>query len=145
MAEQGLLPAAVEATLDVPRDRADQVDVRRGLPTPPPSQRRAIAEVRQFCPRLLQPDARTPAGIYSTEPIEDAVIEFFHAMDAECPEVFLLLYWGYHSPWWLLHGDTVFDSGIGIEAAHPSDFPGPFRPRQRHPENSTRPSGIPST
>jgi hypothetical protein len=64
-------------------------------------------------------------GIYSTEPIIDAVIEFLHALDAECPDVFLMLYWGYRSPWWLLHGDTLFDSGLGIEAASPSTLPAP--------------------
>ena len=37
-----------------------------------------------------------------------------------------MLYWGYRSPWWLLHGDTLFDSGIGIEAASPSDLPAPY-------------------
>ena len=37
--------------------------------------------------------------------------------------MFFLLYWGYRSPWWLLHGDTLFDSGIGIEAASPSSQP----------------------
>jgi len=65
-------------------------------------------------------------GVYSTEAIQNAVIDFLHAMDAECPEVFLMLYWGHRSPWWLLHADTLFDSGIGIEAASPSDFPAPF-------------------
>ena len=64
-------------------------------------------------------------GIYSSEPIMDAVIEFLHALDDECPEVFLMLYWGYRSPWWLLHGDTLFDSGLGIEAASPSTLPAP--------------------
>ncbi len=64
-------------------------------------------------------------GIYSTEAIQDAVIEFLHALDDESPDVFLMLYWGYRSPWWLLHGDTLFDSGIGIEAASPSTFPAP--------------------
>ena len=38
----------------------------------------------------------------------------------------LMLYWGYRSPWWLLHADTLFDSGIGIEAASPSDQPAPY-------------------
>ena len=47
-------------------------------------------------------------------------------MDRECPEAFLILYWGYRSPWWLLHGDTLFDSGIGIEAASPSSQPAPY-------------------
>ncbi len=64
-------------------------------------------------------------GMYSTEPIYDGVIEFLRALDRECPEVFLMLYWGYRSPWWLLHGDTLFDSGIGIEAASPSTFSAP--------------------
>ncbi len=64
-------------------------------------------------------------GIYSTEAIYDSVIEFLHAMDQECPDVFLMLYWGYRSPWWLLHGDTLFDSGLGIEAASPSTFATP--------------------
>ena len=62
------------------------------------------------------------------------MIEFLHALDAECPDVFLMLYWGYGSPWWLLHGDTLFDSGIGVEAANPERPAGPVRPRQRHPE-----------
>jgi len=64
-------------------------------------------------------------GLYSTEAIEDGLIEFFRALDAECPDVFLMLYWGYKSPWWLLHADTLFDSGIGIEAASPTDLPAP--------------------
>ncbi|MBT3375473.1 MAG: hypothetical protein HN742_11380 [Lentisphaerae bacterium] len=64
-------------------------------------------------------------GIYSSEPIMDAVIEFLHTLDDECPDLFLMLYWGYRSPWWLLHGDTLFDSGLGIEAASPSTLPAP--------------------
>ena len=62
-------------------------------------------------------------GVYSTEAIENGLIEFFGELDTQCPEVFLMLYWGYKSPWWLLHADTLFDSGIGIEAASPSDQP----------------------
>ena len=65
-------------------------------------------------------------GIYSNEPIFDAVIEFLRALDAECPDVLLMLYWGYRSPWWLLDGDTLFDSGLGIEAASPSTLPAPY-------------------
>jgi len=65
-------------------------------------------------------------GIYSNEPIFDSVIEFLRAMDAECPDVLLMLYWGYRSPWWLLYGDTLFDSGLGIESASPSTFPSPY-------------------
>ncbi len=65
-------------------------------------------------------------GLYSTEAIESSVIDFLGALDAECPEVFLILYWGHRSPWWLLHGDTLFDSGLGIEAATPSSQPAPY-------------------
>ncbi|MCA9424671.1 MAG: hypothetical protein KC994_06330 [Candidatus Omnitrophica bacterium] len=65
-------------------------------------------------------------GVYSIEPIVNAQIDFLHAMDDENPDVFLMLYWGHRSPWWLLHADTLFDSGVGIEAAHPSDLPAPY-------------------
>jgi hypothetical protein len=65
-------------------------------------------------------------GVYSTEAIENSVIEFLHDLDRECPDVFFILYWGHRSPWWLLHGDTLFDSGIGIEAASPSSQPAPY-------------------
>ncbi len=65
-------------------------------------------------------------GIYSIEAIVNAQIDFLHAMDEENPDVFLMLYWGHRSPWWLLHADTLFDSGVEIEAAHPSDFPAPY-------------------
>ena len=47
-------------------------------------------------------------------------------LDRECPDVFLMLYWGYRSPWWLLHADTYFDAGLGIEAASPTDWPAPY-------------------
>ncbi|MHB0961236.1 MAG: alpha-amylase family protein [Pirellulaceae bacterium] len=65
-------------------------------------------------------------GVYSTEAITNSVIAFLNALDAACPDVFLILYWGHRSPWWLLHGDTLFDSGIGIEAASPAVQPAPF-------------------
>ncbi len=74
----------------------------------------------------VNPNHEHLPGLYSTEAIEDGLIEFFRDLDAECPDVFLMLYWGYKSPWWLLHADTLFDSGIGIEAASPSDQPTPY-------------------
>ena len=70
------------------------------------------------------PDHDHLPGVYSTEAIENSVIEFLHDLDKECPEVFLMLYWGYRSPWWLLHADTLFDAGTGYnEAASPSQYP----------------------
>ena len=62
-------------------------------------------------------------GIYSTEAIQSCVIETLRNLDQECPDVFLMLYWGYRSPWWLLHADTLFEPGIAVEAAHPADKP----------------------
>ncbi len=62
-------------------------------------------------------------GLYSTEAIHDGVIEALRGYDAECPDVFLFLYWGYRSPWWLLHGDVLFEPGLNIEAASPSGTP----------------------
>jgi len=62
-------------------------------------------------------------GVYSTGAIYDSVAGFFAALDRACPEVFLMLYWGYRSPWWLLHGDTQFECGLKIEASSPSPAP----------------------
>ncbi|MFA6133188.1 MAG: hypothetical protein WC869_04120 [Phycisphaerae bacterium] len=62
-------------------------------------------------------------GKYSTEPIHNAVIEMLHEIDKECPDVFVMLYWGYRSPWWLRHADTLFEPGLNMEAASPADSP----------------------
>jgi hypothetical protein len=62
-------------------------------------------------------------GVYSTEAIQSAVIETLRELDAACPDLFLMLYWGYRSPWWLLHADTLFEPGIFLEGAHPGSAP----------------------
>ncbi|MHB0998472.1 MAG: alpha-amylase family protein [Armatimonadota bacterium] len=62
-------------------------------------------------------------GIYSTEAIFDGVIEALKSFDEECPDVFLMLYWGYHSPWWLQYADTLFEPGTYMEASHPTINP----------------------
>jgi hypothetical protein len=48
---------------------------------------------------------------------------FLQALDRENQDVFLMLYWGYRSPWWLQYGDTLFESGQPIEGSDPADFP----------------------
>jgi hypothetical protein len=58
-------------------------------------------------------------GVYGNEATHEAVIEFCRALDAACPDVIIMLYWGYRSPWWLLHGDTIFETGVEMEAASP--------------------------
>lgn len=62
-------------------------------------------------------------GVYSTEAIYDSVIEFLSTIDKAKPEVFIMLYWGYRSPWWLLYADTIFECGLKIEASTPSPTP----------------------
>ncbi len=67
-----------------------------------------------------------PGPVYSLEAIHNNIIRFLGELDRACPDVFLMLYWGYRSPWWLLHADTYFDAGLGIEAASPTDWPVPY-------------------
>jgi hypothetical protein len=65
-------------------------------------------------------------GVYANEANHESLIEFYRALDAECPDVFIMLYWGYRSPWWLLFGDTMFETGVQMEAASPGHLPAPF-------------------
>lgn len=62
-------------------------------------------------------------GVYSTEAIHNAEIEMLNAFDRECPGLFMILYWGHRSPWWLLYADTLFESGLFLEASTPASFP----------------------
>lgn len=62
-------------------------------------------------------------GKYSTEAIMDAVIEALEAAHQECPDVMIMYYWGFRSPWWLLYGDTLYERGVLMEGATPSDHP----------------------
>jgi hypothetical protein len=65
-------------------------------------------------------------GVYGNEATHEAVLECYQALDAACPDVFIMLYWGYRSPWWLLHADTIFETGVEMEAASPGHLPAPF-------------------
>jgi len=76
-----------------------------------------------FLDRCDEPAHEHLPGDYSTEPICNAVIECYRALDAACPDVFLMLYWKYQSPWWLQHADTLFDAGTRIEAASFAEWP----------------------
>jgi hypothetical protein len=62
-------------------------------------------------------------GDYSVEPLENALIEFCRSLDRECPDVFIMLYWNYQSPWWLQYGDVVYDVGMHMEGASFSTYP----------------------
>ena len=67
-------------------------------------------------------------GDYSTEPICNHIIQLYRDMDRLCPDVMIMLYWRYQSPWWLEHADTLFDIGTKIEAASFAPWP-TFRAR----------------
>lgn len=65
-------------------------------------------------------------GIYGNEATIEGTIDCYRALDAACPELFIILYWGYRSPWWLLFGDTIFETGVEMEACSPGHMPAPF-------------------
>ena len=62
-------------------------------------------------------------GIYSIEAIQNSEIDMLKALDRESPDLFIVLYWGHRSPWWLLYADTIFESGLFLEASTPASFP----------------------
>jgi hypothetical protein len=62
-------------------------------------------------------------GIYATEAIDSAFINLLRQIDEASPNCFFELYGGYHSPWWLLYADTIYESGIAMEAATPGPWP----------------------
>jgi len=73
--------------------------------------------------RCDQPEHDHLAGDYSVEPIQNALIEFYRSLDRKCPDVFIMLYWHYQSPWWLQYADTVYDVGMHMEGASFSPYP----------------------
>ncbi|MFZ1935198.1 MAG: hypothetical protein WCB27_01810 [Thermoguttaceae bacterium] len=72
------------------------------------------------------PRHRHLPGVYSTEAIWNALADITRDLDRECPDLFIMLYWGCRSPWHLLYGDVSFDPGLALEAAHPSACPAPY-------------------
>ncbi len=69
------------------------------------------------------PNHKHLPGVYSTEAIQSAVLQTLRDWDAANTNVFIMLYWGCRSPWWLLDGDTIFESGLNMEAASPGPTP----------------------
>jgi len=67
-----------------------------------------------------------PGPLYSTEAIYNSLIEFFSNLRNANRDIFIMLYWGYRSPWWLQYGDTYFECGEDIEAASPAQYPTPY-------------------
>jgi hypothetical protein len=78
--------------------------------------------------RCDEPNHGHLPGEYSTEPICNSIIQLYRDLDRLCPDVMIMLYWRYQSPWWLEHADTLFDIGTKIEAASFAPWP-TFRAR----------------
>jgi hypothetical protein len=62
-------------------------------------------------------------GTYAVERMHGMLIELAAAARAEAPDVFIMWYWGLRSPFWALHGDTIFESGLFMEGSGTSAFP----------------------
>ncbi len=65
-------------------------------------------------------------GKYSVEAGIDGTIEAAKAANRACPDLFIIWYWGHFSPFYLLHGDTVFDKGLSGETTEVARFPSPI-------------------
>ena len=62
-------------------------------------------------------------GKYSTEANFDAVIEIARRAHQAAPDIYIMWYWGIRSPFFALHGDSIFESRIAMEAASTGDYP----------------------
>ena len=90
------------------------------------------------------PRHRHLPGVYSTEAIWNALADITRDLDRECPDLFIMLYWGCRSPWHLLYGDVSFDPGLALEAAHPARVR-PLTSATASPSGSIRRSGSATT
>jgi hypothetical protein len=62
-------------------------------------------------------------GKYSTERMYGHLIDIADAARAVAPDVFVMWYWGLRSPFWALHGDSIFESGLHMEGSGTSSYP----------------------
>jgi hypothetical protein len=62
-------------------------------------------------------------GPYSAELMYGRLIDIATAARAIAPDVFVMWYWGLRSPFWALHGDSIFESGLHMEGSGTSVFP----------------------
>jgi hypothetical protein len=53
----------------------------------------------------------------------DNLIALADAAREAAPEVFVMWYWGLRSPFWALHGDSIFESGLHMEGSGTSSTP----------------------
>lgn len=63
------------------------------------------------------------SGKYSVEPIMRRLTDLIESLREANPELTVVLYWTFRSPWWLRFADTMFDKGLKMELASPSTTP----------------------
>lgn len=62
-------------------------------------------------------------GKYATEAMFGKLIDIANSARAIAPDVFVMWYWGLRSPFWALHGDAIFESGLFMEGSGTSTTP----------------------
>ncbi len=62
-------------------------------------------------------------GKYATEAMFGKLIDLADSARAADPEVFIMWYWGLGSPFWAMHGDAIFESGLMMEGSGASPIP----------------------
>ena len=62
-------------------------------------------------------------GKYSVEAMYDRLLEIAASARQADPDVYVMWYWGVRSPFFALHGDSIFESGLYMEGSATSWFP----------------------
>jgi transposase len=62
-------------------------------------------------------------GKYSVEPMFTHLIDIADSARAVAPDVRIMWYYGCSSPFWALHGDFIFESGLPMEGSATSAYP----------------------
>ena len=62
-------------------------------------------------------------GKYSVEAMYDRLLEIAANARKAAPDIYVMWYWGVRSPFFALHGDSIFESGLYMEGSGTSWFP----------------------
>ena len=62
-------------------------------------------------------------GKYSVEAMYGRLLDIARAAREADPDIYLMWYWGVRSPFFALHGDSIFESGLYMEGSGTSWFP----------------------
>lgn len=62
-------------------------------------------------------------GKYSVEAMYDRLLDIADSAREVDPDIYVMWYWGVRSPFFALHGDSIFESGLFMEGSGTSWFP----------------------